>query len=95
MSVSYRSLTRCNSRSNLSPPLQPGDQLVMAGKGSTFSSTFEESLSAIKSADGDEEGRVKMAFFRGPRTQLYGPTGASREWIDGFVKKQSESDGDN
>lgn len=62
--------------------VQPGDQLVAVGNKKVAGKTFDEALGAI--IDSAEE-NTKLVFFRGPAKYLYGPTGASQEWLDEFV----------
>jgi len=62
--------------------VRPGDQLVSVGSKKVAGLPFEESLGTI--IDSTEES-VKLIFFRGPSKFLYGPAGASQEWLDAFI----------
>ena len=62
--------------------IRPGDQLVAVGTSKVSGLAFEEALGTI--IDSQEE-KTKLVFFRGPSKFLYGPAGASAEWLDEFV----------
>lgn len=64
--------------------LQQGDQLVGVGPTKVASLAFEDALGAIVD---DEAPKTKLLLFRGTAKQLYGPTGASQEWLDEFITK--------
>ena len=62
--------------------VRPGDQLVAVGKKKVSGLQFEDALGAnIES----EEEKVELVLFRGPAKFLYGPAGASQDWLDEFV----------
>jgi hypothetical protein len=63
--------------------IRPGDQLVAVGGTKVSGMQFEEALGKI--IDSKEE-KVGLVFFRGPAKFLYGPAGASQDWLDEFVK---------
>mmetsp|Transcript_12348 Transcript_12348/g.29151 ORF Transcript_12348/g.29151 Transcript_12348/m.29151 type:complete len:205 (+) Transcript_12348:275-889(+) len=63
--------------------VRPGDQLVSVGGLKVSGMQFEEALGKI--IDSTEE-KTKLTFFRGPAKFLYGPAGASQEWLDDFIK---------
>mmetsp|Transcript_23266 Transcript_23266/g.50404 ORF Transcript_23266/g.50404 Transcript_23266/m.50404 type:complete len:197 (-) Transcript_23266:248-838(-) len=63
--------------------VRPGDQLVAVGEKKVSGLVFEEALGTIIDSAADE---VKLVFFRGPSKFLYGPAGASQEWLDAFIK---------
>lgn len=63
--------------------VRPGDQLVSVGDKKVSGLQFEEALGTI--IDSTDE-IVKLNFFRGPAKFLYGPAGASQEWLDEFIK---------
>ena len=63
--------------------VRPGDQLLSVGEKKVSGLQFEEALGTI--IDSTEE-QVKLVFFRGPAKFLYGPAGASQEWLDEFIK---------
>lgn len=63
--------------------VRPGDQLVSVGEKKVSGMNFEDALGTI--VDSTEE-MTKLTFFRGPAKFLYGPAGASQEWLDEFVK---------
>mmetsp|Transcript_10 Transcript_10/g.16 ORF Transcript_10/g.16 Transcript_10/m.16 type:complete len:204 (-) Transcript_10:108-719(-) len=62
--------------------VRPGDQLVAVGTTKVSGLAFEEALGTI--IDSTDE-QTKLVFFRGPSKFLYGPAGASAEWLDEFV----------
>jgi C-terminal processing protease CtpA/Prc len=62
--------------------LQSGDQLVAVGTVKVAGMPFDDALGAIVSSETE---MTKLILFRGSAKQLYGPTGASREWLDEFV----------
>ena len=62
--------------------VRPGDQLVAVGSTKVSGLAFEEALGTI--IDSPDE-KTKLVFFRGPAKFLYGPAGASVEWLDGFI----------
>jgi len=64
--------------------LKEGDQLVAVNSEKVSGLAFDDALGKIVEADGDT---TKLLMFRGSAKQLYGPTGASREWLDEFVAK--------
>jgi len=62
--------------------VRPGDQLVAVGSTKVSGLAFEEALGTI--IDCPDE-KTKLVFFRGPAKFLYGPAGASVEWLDEFI----------
>jgi len=64
--------------------LMEGDQLVAVGTTPVFGMPFDDALGTIVDAAGD---KVKLVMFRGGAKQFYGPTGASKDWLAGFVAK--------
>jgi len=62
--------------------LKPGDQLVAVGDKKVSGLSFDEALGTI--IDSTDE-KTKLVLFRGPSEFLYGPTGASQEWLDEFI----------
>mmetsp|Transcript_47406 Transcript_47406/g.57404 ORF Transcript_47406/g.57404 Transcript_47406/m.57404 type:complete len:215 (-) Transcript_47406:248-892(-) len=62
--------------------LKRGDQLVAVNEVKTTGMTLDDALDSIISAETDS---TKLLLFRGSTKQLYGPTGASREWLDEFI----------
>mmetsp|Transcript_339 Transcript_339/g.423 ORF Transcript_339/g.423 Transcript_339/m.423 type:complete len:205 (+) Transcript_339:139-753(+) len=62
--------------------VRPGDQLVAVGTSKVSGLAFEEALGTI--IDSPDE-KTKLVFFRGPSKFLYGPAGASAEWLDELV----------
>lgn len=64
--------------------LMEGDQLIAVGSTAVHGQPFDDALGTIVSA---EEEKVKLVLFRGAAKQFYGPTGASKEWVEGFVEK--------
>ena len=63
--------------------VRPGDQLVSVGDKKVSGLQFEEALGTIIDSTDDQ---VKLNFFRGPAKFLYGPAGASQEWLNEFIK---------
>ena len=64
--------------------LMEGDQLISVGTSAVHGLPFDDALGSIVDAPGD---KVKIVLFRGSAKQFYGPTGASKEWLAGFVEK--------
>lgn len=64
--------------------LQEGDQLVAVNVEKVAGLPFDDALGKIIDAEGKT---TKLVMFRGSAKQFYGPTGASREWLDEFVGK--------
>ena len=62
--------------------IRPGDQLVAVGSKKVSGLAFEDALGTI--IDSTDE-KTKLVFFRGPAKFLYGPAGASVEWLDEFI----------
>jgi hypothetical protein len=62
--------------------IRPGDQLVSVGNQKVSGLQFEEALGAIINC---KDEKVKLTFFRGPAKFLYGPAGASQEWLNEFI----------
>lgn len=62
--------------------IKPGDQLVAVNDKKVAGLPFDEALGCIVDATTDE---TRLTFFRGTEKQLYGPTGASNEWLDEFI----------
>lgn len=62
--------------------LKPGDQLVSVGTQKVAGETFDFALGAIV---GCETSPTKLVVFRGAAAMLYGPTGASKDWMDEFI----------
>jgi len=63
--------------------IRPGDQLVSVGAEKVFGMQFEQALGTIIDST---EATIDLVLFRGPAKFLYGPAGASQEWIDEFIK---------
>lgn len=62
--------------------LKPGDQLVAVNDKKVAGLSFDEALGCIIESTTEQ---TKLTFFRGSEKQLYGPTGASKEWLDQFI----------
>lgn len=62
--------------------LVKGDQLIEVAGESVTRLGFDEVIAKIKASG---EGEVRLSFFRGTVDQLYGPTGASEQWIREFI----------
>jgi len=63
--------------------VRPGDQLVSVGDKKVVGLPFEDALGTVIDSTEDQ---TKLVFFRGPAKFLYGPAGASQEWLDEFIK---------
>jgi hypothetical protein len=61
---------------------KPGDQLIAVNDQKVSGLTFDAALGYIVEATTE---KTKLTFFRGSESQLYGPTGASKEWLDEFI----------
>jgi C-terminal processing protease CtpA/Prc len=64
--------------------IKPGDQLVAVNDKKVAGLSFDDALGAIVEANTE---KTRLVFFRGDEVQLYGPTGASKEWLDEFISK--------
>jgi C-terminal processing protease CtpA/Prc len=64
--------------------LQENDQLVAVNTEKVSKLSFDDALGKIVEATGLT---TKLVLFRGSAQQLYGPTGASQEWLSSFVAK--------
>jgi len=62
--------------------LKAGDQLVAVGAQKVVGLSFDDALGAIVDCDATP---TKLTVFRGGASMLYGPTGASQDWLDEFV----------
>ena len=62
--------------------LRLGDQLVAVGTEKTAGLPFDQALGKIIDSPAEA---TELRFFRGPAKFLYGPAGASQEWLDEFV----------
>jgi len=62
--------------------IQPGDQLVAVGENKVGGLAFDDALGAIIDSQAEE---TKLVFFRGSAKNLYGPTGASQDWLTEFI----------
>jgi C-terminal processing protease CtpA/Prc len=58
------------------------DQLVSVGLEKVSGMSFDNALGKIVES---EATKTKLVMFRGSAKQLYGPTGASQEWLDEFI----------
>jgi len=67
---------------DLTGALKAGDQLVAVGGQKVVGLTFDDALGAIVDCDATP---TKLTVFRGGAKMLYGPTGASQDWLDEFV----------
>mmetsp|Transcript_9725 Transcript_9725/g.17548 ORF Transcript_9725/g.17548 Transcript_9725/m.17548 type:complete len:203 (-) Transcript_9725:179-787(-) len=63
--------------------VRPGDQLVSVGQSKVSGMQFEEALGKIIDSS---ESEIDLVLFRGPAKFLYGPAGASQDWLDEFIK---------
>ena len=64
--------------------VRPGDELVAVGDKKVSGLAFDDALGAIIDSDAE---KTKLVLFRGSAKDLYGPTGASQEWLDEFIAK--------
>lgn len=64
-----------------------GDQLIAIGDKRVSGMDFDEIIKLIFAC---VEMKTKLAFFRGPAESLYGPSGASKEWLDEYVAERGE-----
>jgi len=64
--------------------IKPGDQLVAVNTSKVAGFAFDPALGEIVAST---EEKTKLVLFRGTQEQLYGPTGASQEWLEEFVGK--------
>jgi hypothetical protein len=64
--------------------LQEGDQLIAVNDKKVCGMAFDDALGAIVEAEGET---TKLILFRGNAKQFYGPTGASKAWVDEFIAK--------
>ena len=71
------------SSAEMDGTVRPGDQLVSVGGTKVSGLQFEEALGKMI---GSKEEKVNLVFFRGPAKFLYGPAGASQDWLDEFIK---------
>jgi len=62
--------------------IRPGDQLIAVNSVKVSGMSFDDALGAI--IDSTQE-KTRLLFFRGPAKMFYGPTGASKEWLDEFI----------
>lgn len=63
-------------------PIMIGDQLVAVQQQKVSGLPFDEALGAITATNTD---KVQLLLFRGSAPQLYGPTGASQEWLGELI----------
>jgi len=73
-----------NGAAEQSGMIQIGDQLVAVGKNKVSGMAFDEALGTIVDSSEDP---TPLLLFRGTSDQLYGPTGASQDWLDEFISK--------
>lgn len=66
--------------------VKPGDQLVAVNDVKVAGLPFDDALGCIVEATTEE---TQLTFFRGTAKQLYGPTGASKEWLDEYIVKSN------
>jgi len=64
--------------------LKPGDQLIAVDGKQVSGLSFDDALGTIVDSGNSE---VKMTFFRGAPEMFYGPTGASKDWLEEFLSK--------
>lgn len=66
--------------------IKPGDQLVAVEGSEVHGLPFDDALGKIIECEGEDVGLV---LFRGDAGMLYGPTGASKEWLSSFISEKS------
>ena len=64
-----------------------GDQLIAIGDKRVSGLDFDD---VIKLIHDSSETEIKLTLFRGPADCLYGPNGASIEWLNEFVAERGE-----
>lgn len=64
--------------------IKPGDQLVAVNDVNVNGFKFDPALNEIIKSESET---TKLTLFRGTQEQLYGPTGASQEWLEEFISK--------
>jgi len=64
--------------------IKPGDQLIAVNDKKVTGLQFDPALGEIVKSEGD---KTKLTLFRGNEEQLYGPMGASQDWLDEFIAK--------
>lgn len=67
--------------------LKTGDQLVAVNNQKVIGLPFDVALGAIVETETEH---TKLTVFRGPSSQLYGPTGASKAWLDEFLEGSNQ-----
>jgi hypothetical protein len=65
--------------------VKSGDQLVAVNDIKVSGKSFDDALGAIVDAETE---KTQLTFFRGTEQQLYGPTGASQEWLDELITEK-------
>lgn len=63
--------------------IRAGDQLVAVNDRKVSGQPFDDALGAITETTGDA---LQLLFFRGTAVQFYGPTGASQDWLDEYIR---------
>lgn len=64
-----------------------GDQLIAIGDKRVSGLDFDDVINLIHDSS---ETEIKLTLFRGPAECLYGPNGASIEWLNEFVAERGE-----
>lgn len=64
--------------------IMEGDQLILVETTPVHGLPFDDALGTIVDAT---ESEVKLVLFRGKAQQFYGPTGASKDWLEEFATK--------
>lgn len=67
--------------------IKPGYQLVAVDNNEVHGFSFDDALGSIIDSTSD---KTKLSFFKGDAEQLYGPTGASKEWLTEFLGSNTE-----
>lgn len=62
--------------------LKSGDQLVAVDTTKVSGMPFDDALGTIVASQAE---KTKLVLFRGPAKEFYGPTGASKAWLEEFI----------
>jgi len=64
--------------------IKPGDQLIAVDDKKVIGMLFDDALGTIIDASNE---KTQLLFFRGSAADCYGPTRASQEWLDNYIKE--------
>ena len=68
--------------------VKPGDQLVAVNTHKVSGLSFDDALGKIVDATTE---KTTLNFFRSTEKQLYGPTGASTEWLEEYIASSTSA----